>query len=128
MNDTPMPLDVAIARCFADGGVTKAHLLAAIRRGDLACEKIGRAYFVTAGDIREWRNKCRARGSRQGFVSGNGKAVNHDGSLSMDERKSTLAAALAITKGLRKSSGNTSRPRVKSTPAPATPLRLVSQT
>jgi hypothetical protein len=126
--DSPMPLDIALRKFFPDGGLTKEAMLAAIRRGDLNCERIGRAYFVTAVDIREWRNTCRARGSRQGFTSDSGKAVNHDGSLSMAERKSTLAAALAITKGLKSSSGRTSRRRAGSTPAPGPPLRLVSQT
>lgn len=126
--DTPMPLDAAVARFFPDGGVTKQHMLAAIHRGELACEKIGRGYFVTQGDIREWRNRCREKGSRQGFVSENGKAVDPDGSLSMDERKSTLAAALAITNRLRKRSGSTSPKRGKSTPPAATPLRLVAPT
>ena len=128
MTDVPMPLDIALRKFFPEGGLTKEAMLAAIRRGDLNCERIGRAYFVTAGDIREWREKCRVKGSRQGFISESGKAVNHDGSLSMAERKSTLAAALAITKGLKSNSGRTSRQRGGSTPAPGTPLRLVSQT
>jgi hypothetical protein len=126
--ETAMPLDIAIGKFFPDGGISKEHLLAAIRRGELACEKIGRSYFVTASDIKEWRNRCRAKGSRQGFTSDSGKAVNPDGSLSMEERKSTLAAALAITRRLKKNSGNTSLNTGKSTPAPATPLRLVVRT
>src|SRR4051812_4243859 len=103
-----MPLEVAIARYFPDGGVTIETMRAAIRKGELMCERIGRAYFVTPTDVKEWRNTCRARGSRQGFVSGSGKAVMPDGSLSMAERKSTLAAALETTKGLKKNSASTS--------------------
>ena len=128
MTDAPMPLEVAIRRFFPEGGVTIDILRAAIRKGELTCERIGRSYFVTPHDIREWRHKCRVRGSRHGSGSRTGASVESDGSLSMAERKSTLAAALAITKGLRKSSGNTSRRTAGSTPAPAIPLKLVSQT
>jgi hypothetical protein len=128
MTDHPMPLDIALQKFFPDGGLTKDAMLAAIRRGELACERIGRAYFVTAQDIREWRNTCRAKGFRPGSGSGNAKAASPAGSLSMDERRSTLAAALAITKRLKKGSGNTSPPRGRSTPPAGTPLKLVSRT
>lgn len=126
--DTPMPLDTALRKFFPEGGLSKAALLAAIRRGELSCERIGRSYFVTAGDISEWRSKCRARGYRPGSGSGAVRGETPDGSLSMDERKSTLAAALAITRALRKGSANTSPPPVKSTRRAGTRLRLVSQT
>lgn len=56
----PMPLAVAVSALFPHGGVTKSTLLAAIRKGDLAYEKIGKAYFVTEADIAAWRNRCRA--------------------------------------------------------------------
>jgi hypothetical protein len=128
MTDAPMPLEVAIRRFFPEGGVTIDIMRAAIRKGELTCERIGRSYFVTPQDVRDWRHTCRAKGSRPGFGLGNGKGESRDGSLSMAERKSTLAAALAITKGLRKSSVNTSRRIAGSTPAPGTPLKLVSQT
>ncbi len=36
----PMPLAVAVATCFPHGGITKATLLAEIRRGRLGFEKI----------------------------------------------------------------------------------------
>jgi hypothetical protein len=123
-----MPLDIALGKFFPDGGVTKEQLLSAIRKGELACEKIGRGYYVTASDIKQWRMKCREKGSRPDCASRTAKSVDSDGSLSMDERKSTLAAALAITKRLKKSSVNISLKRKPSTLAPGTPLRLVSQT
>jgi hypothetical protein len=128
MTDHPMPLDIALQKFFPDGGLTKEAMLAAIRRGELTCERIGRAYFVTAQDIREWRNRCRVKGYRPGSGSEAVKGEKTDGSLSMAERKSTLAAALAITKGLKKGSVNTSRPRARSTPPAGTPLKLVSPT
>jgi hypothetical protein len=127
MSEAPMPLDYAVRRFFPHGGVSKEQMLAAIRKGRLKAEKIGRAYLVTPGSIREWRKSC-ARNCPPDSGSAPAKAASLDGSLSMDERKSTLAAALAITKGLRKNSGNTSRPRARSTPRAETPIRLVSQT
>lgn len=81
MTDAPMTLDTAVSRFFPFGGVTKAQLLSAIHRGDLACEKIGRAYLVTGSDIRAWRNKCRVNDSRPDCVSASVKAANPDGSL-----------------------------------------------
>lgn len=59
MSDAPMPLDFAIRRFFPHGGVSKPQMIAAIRRGELRAEKIGRAYLVTPGAIREWRRKLR---------------------------------------------------------------------
>ena len=120
MSEGPMPLDFAARRFFPHGGVTKAHMLSAIRAGKLQAEKIGRAYLVTAGHIREWRKSCRVENCRQGSGSAPAKGESPDGSLSMDERRSTLVAALAITQGLRKGSGNTSPPIVKSTRRAAT--------
>lgn len=128
MSDTPMPLDFAVRRFFPHGGVTKEQMLAAIRRGQLRAEKIGRAYLVTAGDIREWRRTCRVNGCQPGSISGSAKVEMRVGSLSMDERKLTLAAALASIKALKKSSAPTSRKRGRSTPPAGTPLKLVSRT
>lgn len=56
---TPMPLKVAAEVCFPYGGLTKSALAYAIRRGDLAYEKVGRSYFVTRRDIEKWRNSSR---------------------------------------------------------------------
>lgn len=119
-----MPLDVAVARHFPLGGATKATLLAAIRRGDLACERIGRAYFVTDADVKQWRRKCRESASRPGSSSGAALAGQIDGSLSMDERKSTLAAAQAIVQALKPGLANTSRRPAGSTQRSG--IRLVS--
>ena len=128
MTDAPMPLEVAIRRFFPEGGVTIDILRAAIRKGELTCERIGRSYFVTPQDVREWRHTCRVKGSRQGSGSGSGKVARTDGSLSMEERKSILAAALGTTRALKNSFKNTSQKRAVSTPVPGTPLKLVSQT
>ena len=128
MTDTPMPLDFAVRRFFPHGGVSREQMLAAIRRGQLKAEKIGRSYLVTPGAIREWRNTCRVNVSQPASTSASARAGSHDGSLSMAERKSTLAAALAITRGLKRNSEPTLPRRKKSTPCGETPLRLVSQT
>jgi len=68
--DEPMPLDVAVTRCFPHGGITKSTLLAAIRRGALVFEKVGRTYLVTEADIAAWRSQCReeAKGRNWGHV------------------------------------------------------------
>ncbi|MFZ5674425.1 MAG: hypothetical protein ACOZAM_15825 [Pseudomonadota bacterium] len=58
-DNTPMPLKVAVEVCFPYGGLTKSALAYAIRRGDLAYEKVGRSYFVTRRDIEKWRGSSR---------------------------------------------------------------------
>ena len=126
--DAPMPLDFALKRFFPHGGVTKQHMLAAIHKGALAAEKIGRAYFVTAGDIREWRKSCRVENCPRGSASGNAKGESPDVSLSMEARKSTLAAALAITQKLKRNSENTLPKRARSTRPAGIQLRLVART
>ena len=65
--DAPMPLKVAAATCFPHGGVTKSTLLAAIAKGRLAYEKIGKTFFVTEAAVIEWRNQCRAGNCRPAF-------------------------------------------------------------
>jgi hypothetical protein len=127
MSEAPMPLDYAVRRFFPHGGVSKEQMLAAIRKGRLKAEKIGRAYLVTSGSIREWRKSC-ARNYPPDSGPASAKAASRDGSLSMEERKSTLAAALAITRGLKLNSEPTLPKRNKSTPRAGTPIRLVSQT
>lgn len=128
MTDAPMPLEIAAKRFFPDGGVTIDMMRSAIRKGELTCERIGRSYFVTPADVREWRHKCRVKGCRQGSGSDSVRAASPDGSLSMEERKSILAAALGTTKALKKGFKNTLQERAASTPAPGTPLKLVSRT
>lgn len=122
-----MPLDFAVKRFFPHGGVSKTQMLAAIHKGTLRAEKIGRGYLVTPGAIREWRKSC-VKSCQPGSACANAPAARGDGSLSMDERKSTRDAALAIIKGLKKASGNTSQRTVRSTPRPETRLKLVAPT
>lgn len=69
----PMPLAVAAGLLFPHGGVTKATLLAEIRKGRLGFEKIGNRYMVTEADVEAWRKQCRERKSPP--VSGSGRAT-----------------------------------------------------
>jgi hypothetical protein len=58
-DDVPMPIKVAVEKCFPFGGLKKFTLMNAIREGRLAYEKHGKAYFVTKRDIEQWRNASR---------------------------------------------------------------------
>lgn len=120
-SDAPMPLHAAVQVYFPHGGVTKSTLLAAIKRGGLAYEKIGNAYFVTGADIQHWRaTECRAAANPQGCNTAPQKT---DGSLSMAERRSTRDAALASVRALKHSSATTSRAIARSTPGSVIPLK-----
>lgn len=125
----PMPLKTALAVCFPHGGITEETMLAAIRNGKLAHEKIGRRYFVTEADVREWRKGCRKDAKAQGSGSGSAKGENPAGALSTDELKLRQNMALMRLERLKKTSPDTLRKKARrSTPAPATPLRLVVPT
>jgi hypothetical protein len=57
--DVPMPIKVAVQKCFPFGGIKASTLMHAIRAGRLAYEKHGRSYFVTKRDIEQWRQTSR---------------------------------------------------------------------
>jgi hypothetical protein len=124
-SDTPMPLDKAVQVYFPHGGVTKSTLLAAIRRGTLAYEKIGRAYFVTDAGIMEWRRQCHVAANPHGS---NTEQLKTAGSLSMDQRRSTQAAALATVRALKRSSESIARGMAASTRPNVTRLKSPSLT
>lgn len=60
-DDSPFTLREAAATLL--NGVVKASpLRAAINRGELASEKLGRVFVVTPRYIREWRERCSGPG------------------------------------------------------------------
>lgn len=59
--DIPMPIEEAVKVCFPYGGLKKVTLFDAIRKGELAYEKLGRAYFTTRRDVEKWRSSFRVQ-------------------------------------------------------------------
>lgn len=103
---TPMRLDEA-ARVLLHGLVTKSTLRAAINRGDLIAERIGRILVVTPRAVLDWRRKC------QGKVAGRTctrkkAAENRGGTSETASADSQQAVALSILSGLGKPSPTTS--------------------
>jgi hypothetical protein len=122
----PIPIDVAAAMFFPHGGIKTATLFAAIRKGRLAVEKVGKAYFVTRHDIEEWRKSCRVERSPRASTLGDAPIGSPNGSSEMETQNSSLAVANAMSAALRNVSrdishrgstqipGNVIRPRFKS--------------
>lgn len=46
--NSPMPLNIALQKCFPHGGVSISTMQKAIRQGKLNCSRLGRVYLVTA--------------------------------------------------------------------------------
>ena len=125
-DNDPLPIDVAASMFFPHGGIKTATLFAAIRKGRLAVEKVGRAYFVTRHDIEEWRKSCRVERSPRDSTSGDVPIGSPNGSSETETQNTSLAVANAMSAALRNVSrdisrhgstqipGNVIRPRFKS--------------
>lgn len=120
---TPVPISKAVEMFFPHGGVTKSTLFAAIRRGELACEKIGKAYMVTEADVIEWRKMCRKETKGQDSGLGNAKAEPPSTSSNMERSKSAQAAALMKANALTKPSPPILPPTSSPTPGNVTLLK-----
>lgn len=117
--DTPLTLDKA-AQTLLNGVVKAATLRAAIHRGELAFERLGRTITVTARDVKEWREFCRVkpkeRGSMQTADAVNGSSVTgHD--------SSALAALLLSANRLIKPSLSTSQKNTSQPSAAVLPMK-----
>jgi hypothetical protein len=123
----PMPLAVAVKRCFPHGGVTKSTLLAAIGAGALDFEKIGNAYFVTDADVEKWRKSCRNVQKARAPICATEKAVIPSTSSAVDRVKSAQDAALMMSRALTDSSPHTLRKHSSRTPGNVTYLASQSQ-
>jgi len=95
-DDAPYTLRAAADRLL-HGAVKAATLRAAIERGDLACERLGRVHVVTPRALREWRERCRvlpkARVSTPIAPADNGSSAMAPPSVEQ-AALSTIAAAL----------------------------------
>lgn len=74
----PLRISDAVFLPELDLAWSERVLRAAIERGDLAAERVGRSIFVTRRDIEEWRERCRLtpadRTSRPAMRRDDGKA------------------------------------------------------
>lgn len=123
----PMPLDVAVRVCFPHGGITKSTLLAAIRKGALGFEKVGRTYLVTAADIAAWREKCREEAKGRVCSYASARAARPCTSSGTDRLRSAQAAALMMSQALTRPSRNTSQSISGPTPENVISLELQSR-
>ena len=125
----PIPLDIAVSKCFPHGGVTKNTLLTAIRKGALGYEKIGNRFFVTESDIENWRSsQCRAPSSHRASTSESAPAGSLNTTSSTRDEKSALDTAEAMRTALLKSSASTSRATRGRIRSNVIPLKSKSQT
>jgi hypothetical protein len=115
--DDPLPLSEAVAQFYPCGGIKVATLLSAIRQGKLGHEKQGRAYFVTRRDIEAWRKACRVPPKAPASTCASEKDASRSGSSETGNESSALAAAKAISAGLKKRSRGISRSVSRQTPA-----------
>jgi excisionase family DNA binding protein len=106
VTDAPMPLAVAIERCFPHGGATVSTLRSAIRAGDLRCRFVGRSYLVTQADIDTWMTKCQDTAKARTFTSDAARAARQSGSSRMERMR---LAQDALTLMLKTSDSKSSR-------------------
>lgn len=97
-----LPLGKAVEKFFPHGGLTVSTLQAAVRSGALGATKLGRSYFVTAEDIQGWVKQCRKSAKPQDCISESAKDAPQSGSSSMERARLAQAAALNISKRLKK--------------------------
>lgn len=105
-DDDPITLAEA-SRVVLHGAVTVSALRAEVLRGNLTVERIGKNLFTTRAAIREMREKCRVKPSRQGSISEKTKAAEPGSSGTMDATDE-LAVLQAIGRGLKDGSLTTS--------------------
>lgn len=117
--DAPMTLAEA-AQTVLRGVVKVATLRAAVERGDLTIERLGRVHVVTPRAIRDWRERCRAPAKAPASMPIGGEA---SGSSAMDLRSVEQAALLQTVAGLTKPCKPISRPSSQSPSAAIVPLR-----
>src|SRR5262245_26305954 len=109
-SEPSMPIARAVEVCFPHGGIKPATLMAAIRRGELAYEKIGRAYFVTETDVTEWRKQCRVPQKVTASISGKEKAENRNTSSVTERMKYSRDSVRLKSQKLKKGLRNISAP------------------
>ncbi len=127
-DDEAVPVDKAVTLFFPHGGLKRATLMSAIRKGRLGHIRLGRAYFVTRADVEGWVQSCRRSAKELDSGSEKKRGVTPSGSSGMDDAKSALAAARAKANELKRSKPNTSSPTGSRTPANVISLKSASQT
>lgn len=92
------------------GKVKAATLEAAIKRGELVPERLGRQRFVTPAIIAEWRARCRRSQSRPASGSDQREASDRPhGSSSTSASNTPHDVALMTVRALKESLRSTSR-------------------
>lgn len=107
--DQPISLNEAAEICLR-GLVKVATLRAAVERGELMVERLGRRVLTTPAAVNEWRQRCRVNPKAQDYTSCQSDAMERDdfGSSEMERRKLAQAAALATARALKSGLLNTS--------------------
>lgn len=118
-DDAPMTLAEA-AQTVLRGVVKVATLRAAVERGELTIERLGRVHVVTPRAIRDWRERCRAPAKAPASMP---IASEDSGSFETDLRSVEQAALLQTVAELTRPCKPTSRPSSTSPSAAIVPLR-----